>query len=260
MTLSTIADIVRTHGRERPDDQRSRWVTAPSPSASSTARSNQVAAGAGRRRGRRRATGSRSSTRTAPSGSRSPSRPAKLGAVNVSVNWRLAPPEMAQIIDRRPGRGRDRRSRVRRRTSRRSRASSTGVHDDRRHRRPRPLADLRGLDRRSRLADDPGVESVGRRRRLPALHVGHHRAAQGGDAHQRQLLQGRDGHHRAVAVHRGLGEPRHDADVPHRRRRLVAGRACASAAARSCSATSTRPRSCGSSPSTASPTRSWCRR
>ena len=39
---------------------------------------------------------------------------AKLGAVNVSVNWRLAPPEMAQIIDDAAGRGRDRRARVRR--------------------------------------------------------------------------------------------------------------------------------------------------
>ena len=41
----------------------------------------------------------------------------------------------------------------------------------------------------------------------------------------------------------GVGEPRHDADVPHRRLRAGRWSACTSGAGPSCSATSTRPRS-----------------
>ena len=48
-----------------------------------------------------KATGSRSSTRTAPSTSRRRSRLAKLNAVNVAVNWRLAPTEIARDHQRR---------------------------------------------------------------------------------------------------------------------------------------------------------------
>ena len=53
----------------------------------------------GRRRRRARRTTSPSSTRTRPSTSRWCSAAAKLNAVSVAVNWRLAPPEVAYIVN-----------------------------------------------------------------------------------------------------------------------------------------------------------------
>jgi len=97
MTLSTIAEIVRTHGRERPDrpalEVGDRTVTF----GELDRRSNQVAAALA-------AAGIGAEDRVAFIDKNSPEwfevtfATAKLGAVNVSVNWRLAPPEMAQII------------------------------------------------------------------------------------------------------------------------------------------------------------------
>ena len=89
--IATIADIIRTHGRERPDAARPRGRRAGrSPSASSTRRSNQVAAALA-------AAGVGAEDRVAFIDKNSPEwfevtfATAKLGAVNVSVNWRLAP-------------------------------------------------------------------------------------------------------------------------------------------------------------------------
>src|SRR5690349_8468342 len=96
--ITTIADVVRVHGRERPD--------APALVAGGRSltfgeldrRSNQVAQGL-------RSAGVRSGDRVAFVDKNGLEwfevtfALAKLGAVNVSVNWRLAPVEMAQIID-----------------------------------------------------------------------------------------------------------------------------------------------------------------
>ena len=60
-------------------------------------RTGESAAGLGRRR--RSVTGSPSSTATASSTSRSSSAAPCMGAVSVAVNWRLAPAEMAAIVD-----------------------------------------------------------------------------------------------------------------------------------------------------------------
>ncbi len=98
MTIASIADVIRTHGAERPDaaalEMEGRSVTF----AELDRRSSQVAQALV-------AAGVRADDRVAfidknglewfevTFGT------AKLGAVNVSVNWRLAPAEMAQIIE-----------------------------------------------------------------------------------------------------------------------------------------------------------------
>lgn len=96
--ITTIADVVRFHGRERPD--------APALEAGGRSltfreldrRSNQVAQAL-------RSAGVGSGDRVAFVDKNGLEwfevtfALAKLGAVNVSVNWRLAPVEMAQIID-----------------------------------------------------------------------------------------------------------------------------------------------------------------
>jgi long-chain acyl-CoA synthetase len=98
MPITAIADIVRTHGRERPDD-----VAIDTDDRSLTfgeldRRSSQVAQAL-------RAAGVGPGDRVAFIDKNGAEwfevtfALAKLGAVNVSVNWRLAPPEMAQIID-----------------------------------------------------------------------------------------------------------------------------------------------------------------
>ena len=146
MTLSTIAEIVRTHGRERPDrpalEVGDRTVTF----GELDRRSNQVAAALA-------AAGVGAEDRVAFIDKNSPEwfevtfATAKLGAVNVSVNWRLAPPEMAQIIDDAEGVGRDRRPRVRpahregRGRARRGCTTIVAIGDHDR------WVELRGLDR-----------------------------------------------------------------------------------------------------------------
>ena len=67
--------------------------------------------------------------------------------------------------------------------------------------------------------EDPGRASTSRRRGAAALHLRHHRTAQGRAAHQRQLL-GADGRRRRVGRRRDLGVAGRDAAVPHRRVRV----------------------------------------
>jgi long-chain acyl-CoA synthetase len=98
MTIASIAEIIRTHGTERADagalELEGRSITF----GQLFERSKQVAqalAGAGVGRGDRVAFIDKNGVEwfEVTFGL------ALLGAVNVSVNWRLAPPEMAQIID-----------------------------------------------------------------------------------------------------------------------------------------------------------------
>jgi long-chain acyl-CoA synthetase len=98
MTIGTIADIIRTHGRERPDAPALEFEERTVSFGELDARSSQVAqalkaagVGAGDRVAYIDKNGIEWFEVTFAL--------AKLGAVNVSVNWRLAPTEMAQIID-----------------------------------------------------------------------------------------------------------------------------------------------------------------
>jgi long-chain acyl-CoA synthetase len=97
MTMSTVAEIIRTHGRERPDQGALEVSDRSITFGELDRRSNQVAAALA-------AEGVGYDDRVAFIDKNGPEwfevtfGTAKLGAVNVSVNWRLAPPEMAQII------------------------------------------------------------------------------------------------------------------------------------------------------------------
>ena len=98
MTIGTIADIIRTHGRERPDAPALEFEERTVSFGELDTRSSQVAqalkaagVGAGDRVAYIEKNGVEWFEVTFAL--------AKLGAVNVSVNWRLAPTEMAQIID-----------------------------------------------------------------------------------------------------------------------------------------------------------------
>src|SRR5206468_2390175 len=83
---------------------------------------------------------------------------------------------------------------------------------------------LRGLAARP-PRDRPAVRARPRRDLLPALHLGHHRAAEGGRAHPPQLPLGDGRRVEDVVVRRREREPRGDAAVPHRGQRLGPGRA-----------------------------------
>ena len=98
MGIETIADIIRTHGAERPDAVAIEVGDRAATFGELHARSSQVAnalAAAGVGSGDRVASIDKNSLEyfEITFGL------AKLGAVNVAVNWRLAPPEMRQIID-----------------------------------------------------------------------------------------------------------------------------------------------------------------
>src|SRR5690242_12440988 len=97
MTIASIADIIRTHGAERTDDPALEYGGRSISFGQLDARSNQVA------QALRRA-GVSNQDRVAFIDKNGPEffevtfGLAKLNAVNVSVNWRLAPTEMADII------------------------------------------------------------------------------------------------------------------------------------------------------------------
>jgi long-chain acyl-CoA synthetase len=98
MTIASIADIIRTHGAERPDQVALEFEGRSVTFAELHERAKRVAsalAGVGVGEGDRVAFIDKNGVEwfEVTFGL------ALLGAVNVSVNWRLAPPEMAQIID-----------------------------------------------------------------------------------------------------------------------------------------------------------------
>jgi len=98
MAIATIADIIRTHAAERPDAVAVEVGERAATFGQLHARSSQLAntlAAAGVQAGDRVASIDKNSLEYFEITFAL----AKLGAVNVAVNWRLAPPEMRQIID-----------------------------------------------------------------------------------------------------------------------------------------------------------------
>jgi len=98
MAIETIADIIRTHGAERPDAVAVEVGERAATFGELDRRSSQLAnalSAAGVEPGHRVASIDKNSMEffEITFGL------AKIGAVNVAVNWRLAPPEMRQIID-----------------------------------------------------------------------------------------------------------------------------------------------------------------
>ena len=127
---------------------------------------------------------------------------AKLNAVSVAVNWRLAPPEMEYIIDNADGDGAVHRRGVPRppRSDERCRQVQQviviGDAGRLRSQSPTPTGS------RPFEPIDPDVADRRRRHLLPALHVGDDRAPEGRRTHQRQPARD-DGHRpRRVAVRR----------------------------------------------------------
>jgi long-chain acyl-CoA synthetase len=98
MAIATIADIIRTHGRERPQSPALEFDGRTVSFAELDERSNRVANAL-------RASGVEAGDRVAYIEKNGIEwfevtfGLAKVGAVNVSVNWRLAPTEMAQIVE-----------------------------------------------------------------------------------------------------------------------------------------------------------------
>src|SRR3546814_19539951 len=100
-----MADSIRTHGAERPDDVAVEVIDGRSATFGELdRRSNQLAnalVAAGIEPGQRVATIDKNSL----SFFETTFALAKLGGVNVAVNWRLAPAEMLKLIDDAPAPG-----------------------------------------------------------------------------------------------------------------------------------------------------------
>src|SRR6476646_7715831 len=98
MTISSIAEIIRTYGAERPDapaiEYEGRTITFGDLDARSSRLANALA-GAGVRAGDRVAF----LDKNGPEYFEVTFALAKLNAVNVAVNWRLAPAEIADIVN-----------------------------------------------------------------------------------------------------------------------------------------------------------------
>ena len=97
--IASVADIVRVHGVEHADvaalvvgERTITYRRTPRPLEPGRQRSSGGGRGGS-------VTASRSSRRTAPNSSNVTYGLTKLGAVIVPVNWRLAAPEMLQIIE-----------------------------------------------------------------------------------------------------------------------------------------------------------------
>ena len=199
MTITSIADIIRTHGPgqarrarpriRRPDDHLRRARPALDP-----ARERARGVGVGAQRPRRvprqelpRVLRGHLRARQAQRGQRRGELAARAGRDGAHHQ-------------RRPGQGARRRPRLRRarredRSRDRDRATIVAIGGHAR------WPDYETVARRQPTRRS-GRGAGRRRRRVPALHVGHDRSAQGRDADQRQLLQGHVKRHRIVALRR----------------------------------------------------------
>ena len=223
MSIESIAGIVRTHGREQSGRARdplrgsatSRSASSTSGRTSSPTRSRPPASA--------RATAWRSSTRTGPSTSRRRSRcrSSTRSTSRSTGGWRRprSPrssttstakvlivgqdfvPHIEKIEDDTPDRV-----------------------DDRRHRRPRPLGRLRGVPRRPRRRPIPAREGSGSDVAFQLYTSGTTGLPKGVMLTNDNFFKGVMNVTELVAVHARLGEHRRDADVPHRRVRVLDGR------------------------------------
>ena len=225
----TVAGLIRHLARVAagPRDARARRLSgAPGPRSSTSP-------AAWRRRpratGSASVTGSPFSTATASPTSTSSSGARCIGAVNVAVNWRSSPAEMAAIIDDsgapRPGDPRGLPSGAGRHAER---SAHGPAHRGDRRRRTCGLCrssrrDLRGVDRRV-PGRGSGPRRDARRGEHAALHLRHDRTAQGRHADQRQPVDRDRRRGRDLQHPERHGEPGRHAAVPHRRIRLGAVR------------------------------------
>ena len=110
----------------------------------------------------------------------------KINAVNVAVNWRLAPAEMEYTINDAEAKVLFVGRRLPSRTWRRSRARLRDGEEDRGARRASAATKGYGGWLGRQRPEDPGSDVGAGRRRDAALHLGHHRPAQGRHAHERE--------------------------------------------------------------------------
>ena len=223
MVIGSLADLIRSHARRRPDAPALTAGAERLTFADLDRRSNQVGAALV-------AAGVAPGDRVAYLGKNTLAffellfGASKAGAVTVPVNWRLAPAEIADILDD-------------------SAAAVLVVGPEfaatvepmvarlpaMRHVLTLDRAALPGgetFERWSDVAapDDPGHQPGRRRRRPAAVHVGDDRPAQGGDAHQPQRVEHAAGDVAGLGVRRDQRQPRGAAQLPRRWCRLGARR------------------------------------
>ena len=146
---------------------------------------------------------------------------AKVGAVVCPVNWRLAPAEIAHIVNDADAKvvvvGSDFFGVLD--ACEPDLSSSPLILAVGGHPRHPELADWRDAHARRR----PRLETSARRRRRPVLHVGHDGSPEGRDAHEHEPARARARSERdARDRRRRHREPRRHAAVPRRRRRVGA--------------------------------------
>ena len=221
MAISNVADILRHHAAERPDEPALVMDDRTMSWAELYERASRVAAGLA-------AAGVGSQDRIGFVDKNGIEHfevffgAALANAVCVDVNWRLAPPEVEFIVNDAAAKvlvvGRDF---VPVLDAIADALTSVGTilvigghekyQDYDEWVASHPAADPHGAERR-------------RRRRVPALLERDDGPPEGRDALERQLLRPAPGGHRHVGLRRRLGEPRRDAAVPHRRRWVGGGR------------------------------------